>query len=130
MKTTLENIGGFDVLYVDGTYTLDEACSLVEKVQGKSGIEDWVLPDRMTLVSLASLANNVDERNWSSSPYVGDSSYAWGVSFDGGYIYRLNRNYSVRVRLVRVSQREGVCFVAAKRSMSEADNWRRNETTN
>jgi hypothetical protein len=45
---------------------------------------------------------------WSSSPYVGNSSNAWYVSFNGGLVNDLSRNdYYGRVRLVRASQSLG-----------------------
>ena len=39
---------------------------------------------------------------WSSSPYVGDADYAWGVNFGTGYINNVKfRYYNGHVRLVR-----------------------------
>jgi hypothetical protein len=38
---------------------------------------------------------------WSSSPYVGSSSFAWSVSFVNGSVYNVSRDYSIAVRLVR-----------------------------
>lgn len=119
MKTTLENIGGIDVLRVDGQYTWDEACNLPEKLKDEHGITDWVLPDRTTLAALAILVDrDTDGQHWSSSPDVGCVNYAWCVSFHGG-IYYINRNNNRHVRLVRASQCLKICAEAAKRSMTE-----------
>lgn len=41
---------------------------------------------------------------WSSSPYVGNSNYAWLVGFTYGYFNFNNRYYDLHVRLVRASQ--------------------------
>jgi hypothetical protein len=38
---------------------------------------------------------------WTSSPYAGGSSNAWGVNFDGGYVDYYGRGSASRVRLVR-----------------------------
>lgn len=38
---------------------------------------------------------------WSSSPYLGNSNYAWSVNFDAGYVNGYNRTNDVYVRLVR-----------------------------
>ena len=41
---------------------------------------------------------------WTSSPYVGNSYGAWGVSFVYGNVSALNRSLNLAVRLVRASQ--------------------------
>ena len=41
---------------------------------------------------------------WSSTPSAFDSSGAWAVNFDKGYINSLNKGYGGYVRLVRSSQ--------------------------
>jgi len=41
---------------------------------------------------------------WSSSPYAGDSDYAWYVFFDDGYVNGYARGGNYAVRLVRASQ--------------------------
>jgi hypothetical protein len=38
---------------------------------------------------------------WSSSPYVGGSSYAWYVDFGNGSVFNYNRSVNYYVRLVR-----------------------------
>jgi hypothetical protein len=55
MKTKLEKINGFDVLHVEGTHTWDQARALPAQAQGQHGIDDWVLPDQLTLKALAYL---------------------------------------------------------------------------
>ncbi len=40
---------------------------------------------------------------WSSSPYVGNASEAWGVSFNDGYVFSVSRTSSLYIRLVRTS---------------------------
>ena len=41
---------------------------------------------------------------WSSSPYVGGTSGAWGVDFYDGILFNYGRNGTYAVRLVRASQ--------------------------
>lgn len=41
---------------------------------------------------------------WSSSPSAYDSSYAWGVGFSDGFVYRSNKGSNDHVRLVRAGQ--------------------------
>ncbi len=41
---------------------------------------------------------------WSSSPYVGDTDYAWFVNFYNGYVNYVSRGNAFPVRLVRASQ--------------------------
>ncbi len=45
-----------------------------------------------------------DDRFWSSSPFVGNASYAWDVNFGGGYVYDYGRYDTLPVRLVRAGQ--------------------------
>ena len=40
---------------------------------------------------------------WSSSPYVGTASEAWGVSFNDGYVFSVSRTNNLYIRLVRTS---------------------------
>ncbi len=41
---------------------------------------------------------------WTSSPYVGNSYYAWFVNFGDGYVSSYGRDVNYHVRLVRASQ--------------------------
>ena len=76
------------------------------------GYTDWRLPTKEELEGI--LASSGSPRidttwfpntqafaYWSSSPYVGDSNYAWVVLFSYGYVGYSNRYGNVRVRLVR-----------------------------
>ncbi len=88
--------------------------------QGLCGARDWRLPKVEELHSLVDYGVGEDNASridanvfpntsfrgyWSSSPYAGGASYAWGVNFNLGHVY----GYYVRinyyaVRLVRASQ--------------------------
>ena len=76
------------------------------------GYTDWRLPTKEELQGI--LASSGSPRidttwfpntqawgYWTSSPYVGDSGYAWGVNFNFGYVYDNYRSSNNRVRLVR-----------------------------
>ena len=87
-----------------------DASELVTKVNADParnlGHTDWRLP---TLDELKTLIGTPEAPKsgwyWSSSPYVGNSDFAWGVSFDNGYVDGYNyRGSSYLVRLVRASQ--------------------------
>ena len=79
------------------------------------GFTDWRLPtvkELQTLVNygVASPGPTIDTTwfpntqgsyYWSSSPYVGNSGYAWGVYFYYGNVYDDFRYYGFHVRLVR-----------------------------
>ena len=77
------------------------------------GYTDWRLPTKEELqgivlsdashpsIDTAWFRNTQVEGYWTSSPYVGDSVYAWGIGFSYGYVYKVNRGVSNYVRLVR-----------------------------
>lgn len=80
------------------------------------GFSDWRLPNKNELVSIveyrcyAPAINNQQFPNtssswyWSSSPYAGYSSYAWGVDFNDGGVYGNEYGHGGHVRLVRAAQ--------------------------
>ena len=85
--------------------------------QGLCGARDWRLPGVRELLSI--VANDrvgpaIDTRYfpntqpwgvvWSSSPHASNSSHAWIVGFDGGYVYGYGKSYGHYVRLVRGGQ--------------------------
>ncbi|WP_158273204.1 DUF1566 domain-containing protein [Limnohabitans sp. WS1] len=95
----------------------EAALTLAKAANTSQSATLWRLPN---VKELASLADNgcqppaIDNMAfpatppssfWSSSPDVGDASYAWYVYFGYGNVYRLDRgNHYVHVRLVRASQ--------------------------
>jgi hypothetical protein len=97
-------------------HTHEAALALAKAANPSQTANGWRLPNVKELASLAdkgcqspaidSTAFPATPSNWfwSSSPYVGDSSNAWVVSFDNGYVNSNARGGSGHVRLVRASQ--------------------------
>jgi hypothetical protein len=91
-------------------YTHEQALAQAKAQTGTAG---WRLPNVKELTSIADktrISPAIDpaafpatpsEWYWSSTPYAGVSSYAWGVGFGYGYVDGDLRSYSVHVRLVR-----------------------------
>ena len=76
------------------------------------GYTDWRLPTHAELQGILASSgypridttwfpNTQAYAYWTSSPYVGDSGYAWYVNFDYGGVSLNGRNYYNHVRLVR-----------------------------
>ena len=96
----------------DTTYNSEQAKQQAD-TSTAAGYSDWRLPNVKELFSLVEPAcifpainlqvfpNTQAEWFWSSSPYVGDSNYAWFVNFDYGLVFGLSLRNSYAVRLVR-----------------------------
>lgn len=69
--------------------TAKELASLVDERAGNPAIDQTTFPDTPSNFF------------WSSSPYVGLESNAWGVHFSDGHSDFSNRSFSYRVRCVR-----------------------------
>ena len=99
---------------LDNLFTWEEACAIKHSF---GGFDDWRLP---TIEELSSIIHygrmspscfdgfacfNFDEKDkrlfWSSTPYVGISSYVWFVNFEYGYVDNAIQDYEMSVRLVR-----------------------------
>ena len=89
------------------TYTHEQA---LVQAQSQAG---WRLPNAKELASIVdrsrvspaidgtAFPGTPSNWYWTSSPYVGGSANAWGVSFYDGYVNYYNRYYGSYVRLVR-----------------------------
>jgi hypothetical protein len=119
MNTILEKIGGFDVLHIEGEHTWDQAVQLAKEAKGQHGIDDWVLPDRVTLSALGLLSEKSGDWHWSATPHVGNSNYAWLVYFNNGGVYNGYRYDGGQVRLVRASQCLAIGRAAQLKSLAE-----------
>ena len=93
------------------SHTHEQALALAKAATG------WRLPNVKELASLAdkgcqspsidsaAFPNTSSSWYWTSSPSVGDASYAWVVNFhDGNNVFGSVRGDSSEVRLVRASQ--------------------------
>ena len=99
----------------DNRYSFDQAAQLAATVNqtGLCGASDWRVPNRHELQSLVYYGrvepaidtdyfpNTVSNWFWSSSPYVGNASYAWVVDFNNGNVFNYSRFSVSAVRLVR-----------------------------
>ncbi|TSA37254.1 MAG: DUF1566 domain-containing protein [Methylococcaceae bacterium] len=86
--------------------------------QGWCGSKAWRLPTAAELRGIVDYSvaypgpaidttffpNTPSDAFWSSSPFVGDTYYAWNVTFYDGDVYDGGRSDAFPVRLVRASQ--------------------------
>jgi hypothetical protein len=98
------------------SYTHEQALARAKSANTADSATGWRLPNVKELASLAdkgcqtpaidstAFPNTPSNWYWSSSPYVGGSSYAWFVDFKDGNVYYSYRYSSYQVRLVRASQ--------------------------
>jgi hypothetical protein len=89
--------------------TFDEAQEYAERAAKATGLA-WRLPTKDELIGLvdgsrqgpaSGFPNMPSKPFWSSSPYVGNTNYAWFVGFDDGYVGYGSRLSLGAVRLVR-----------------------------
>jgi len=90
-------------------FTFDEAQLHAKQIAQQTGLA-WRVPrvdelaslvDRNLTYPASSFPDRLTHVFWSSSPYVGDTSVAWYVFFDNGYVYSSYRYNTYAVRLVR-----------------------------
>ncbi|MGI9211403.1 MAG: DUF1566 domain-containing protein, partial [Methylococcaceae bacterium] len=110
-------------------YTYDEALKLTANYADHS---DWRVPTVRELQTLVEWDNQSHAINttlfpntpsywfWSSSPYAGDTSYAWVVDFNYASVGYDDRGNASAVRLVRGGQCLGFCQSPAKYTAAEA----------
>ena len=112
-----------------GTYSYNQAVALTNTFAGHS---DWRLPniaELQTIVERENVSpaingtlfpNTLNNGFWSSSPYVGNSNYAWYVNFSNGLVYDgYFRDFSLPVRLVRASQSLGIGLASPDTEFSD-----------
>ena len=101
----------------------NDAATVIEDWQGAidycqnlnlAGHSDWRLPsfdELRTIVDKnnhpaikSEFKNTASDVYWSSTPVAGNSYYAWGIYFDGGYESSYDKDANVYVRCVRDSK--------------------------
>jgi hypothetical protein len=117
-----KKVSGSSCLHcVDDTYTFANATGAflaainAEGGSGLGGHSDWRVPNVKELQSIVDYSKSFPDPTiasgfpgstaadfyWSSTPYAGLSSLAWGVGFDGGGLSVGGKIFSQRVRAVR-----------------------------
>lgn len=113
-------------------FTYNEALRHAKSETSRTGIA-WRVPDKYELTSILDKSREdpsidhtafpstpVDKVHWSSSPYVGDSDYAWFVHFgNGGVVNYGRRDNSFNVRLVHAGQLSDIGKEAQRRDVQE-----------
>jgi hypothetical protein len=102
------------------TYTWNEAIEYCKNLR-LAGYDDWRLPTVKELLTLVDydrfnpainpMFGGVASYYWSSTTDVGDTSSAWYVGFNNGYVSSLTKTSYYYVRAVRSTKtRGGQCF--------------------
>jgi hypothetical protein len=102
----------------NGNTCMGSAISLTHEaaLQHAASQSGWRLPSVKELATLAdkgclnpaidvaAFPGTTSWYYWSSSPYAGDNSLAWSVTFSGGVVSYGNRNGNGQLRMVRANQ--------------------------